>query len=170
MCYRDKRDFDKAFGLFNQSIALTEKIGEKTNLGVRYGNKASIYEARREFEKALEEYKKALSIEQSLGNLGGIASQLTNIGGVSGDLGRYEETIKYYGQALSIMENLGNKPGIANALNNLGIIYFKYKKNHQKSIDFLQRAVEIYNELNIPQMAMSTKKNLDYIKNQFEAK
>ena len=170
MYYRTKTDFNKALELFNQSIALTEKIGEKIDLGVRYGNRASIYEARREFEKALEEYKKALSIEQSLGNLEGVASQLTNIGGVSGDLGRYEETIKNYGQALNIMENLGNKPGIANSLNNLGIIYFKYKKDYEKSIDFLQRAVEIYNELNIPQMAMSTKKNLDYIKNQFKAK
>ena len=170
MYYRKKRDFNKAFELFNQSIALTEKIGEKTNLGVRYGNRASIYEARREFEKALEDYKKALSIEQSLGNLGGVASQLTNIGGVSGDLGRYEETLKNYGQALNIMENLGNKPGIANALNNLAIIYFKYKKDHQKSIDLLQRAVDIYSELKMPQMEMTTKKSLDFIKNQFKAK
>jgi len=166
--YHHKGDFNKALELFNQSIALTEKIGEKPNLGVRYGNRASIYEVRREFEKALEEYKKALSIERSLGNLEGVANQLTNIGGVSGDLGRYEETLKNYGQALNIMENLGNKPGIARALNNLGIIYFKYKKDHQKSIDFLQRAVEIYNELNMPQIAMSTKKSLDYIKKQFD--
>ncbi len=168
--YRAKRDFNTAFELFNQSIDLTEKIGEKTNLGVRYGNRASIYEARREFEKALEDYKKALSIEQSLGNLKGIATQLTNIGGVSGDLGRYEETIKNYKQALNIMENLGNKPGIARSLNNLGIIYYKYKKEPQKSIDFLQRALEIYKELNIPQEIMTTQKSIDTIKKQVNLK
>ncbi|KKM83625.1 hypothetical protein LCGC14_1307520 [marine sediment metagenome] len=170
MYYRTKRDFNAAFELFNQSIVLTEKIGEKTNLGVRYGNRASIYEARREFEKALEDYKKALSIEQSLGNLEGIATQLTNIGGVSGDLGRYEETIKNYRQVLNIMENLGNKPGIARSLNNLGITYYKYKKEPQKSIDFLQRALEIYKELNIPQMIMTTQNNIDSIKKQVNLK
>ena len=68
------------------------------------------------------------------------------------------------------MEKLGNKPGIARGLNNLGIIYFKYKKDHQKSIDFLQRAVEIYGELKMPQLEMNTKKSLDFVKKQFEAK
>ncbi len=106
------------------------------------------------------------SIEQSLGNLEGIASQLTNIGGVSGDLGRYEETIKNYEEVLNIMENLGNKPGIARSLNNLGIIYFKYKKDSQKSLDFLQRALEIYKQLNIPQMVKSTHDSIDFIKKQ----
>ena len=166
MFYRAKRDFNTAFELFNQSIVLSEKIGEKPNLGVRYGNRASIYEVRGEFEKALEDYKKALSIEQSLGNLEGIASQLTNIGGVSGDLGRYEETIKNYTQVLSIMENLSNQPGIARALNNLGIIYYKYKKETQKSLEFLQRALEIYKELNIPQMITTTQNSIDTIKKQ----
>ncbi len=164
MYHRAKRDFNAAFELFNQSIDLSERIGEKPNLGVRYGNRASIYEARREFEKALEDYIKALSIEQSLGNLEGIATQLTNIGGVLGDLGRYEETIKNYNQVLSIMEKLGNKPGIARALNNLGIIYFKYKKETQKSLEFLERALEIYKELNFPQMIATTQNSIETIK------
>jgi len=170
MYYRAKGDFNKAFELFDQSITLTEKIGEKTNLGLRYGNRASIYEAKREFEKALADYKKALSIEQSLKNLEGIASQLTNIGGVLGDLGRYDETLENYEKSLNIMENLGNKPGIARALNNLGIIYYKYKKDHEKSIDFLQRALDIYKELNIPQMIMATQNSIDTIKNQVNLK
>lgn len=170
MYYRTQRNFNKALELFDQSITLTEKIGEKTHLGLRYGNRASIYEARGEFEKALEEYKKALSIEQSLENLEGIASQLTNIGGILGDLGRYEETIKNYEQVLNIMENLGNKPGIARSLNNLGIIYYKYKKDHEKSIDFLQRALDIYKELNIFQMIMTTQNSIDSIKKQVNLK
>jgi len=152
--------------MFNQSIALTEKIGEKTNLGVRYGNKASIYEIRREFEKALEEYKKALSVEQSIGNLEGIANQLTNIGGVLGDLGRYEETLKKYEDVLNIMENIGNKPGIARSLNNLGIIYYKYKKDHEKSLNYLQRALDIYKELNSPQLITATQNTINTIKKQ----
>jgi len=166
MIYRTKGDIDKAFDMFNQSIALTEKIGEKTNLGVRYGNKASIYEIRREFEKALEEYKKALSVEQSIGNLEGIANQLTNIGGVLGDLGRYEETLKKYEDVLNIMENIGNKPGIARSLNNLGIIYYKYKKDHEKSLNYLQRALDIYKELNSPQLITATQNTINTIKKQ----
>ena len=170
MYYRAKNDFNTSFELFNQSIILSEEIGEKPNLGVRYGNRASIYEARREFEKALEDYKKALTIEQALGNLEGIATQLTNIGGVSGDLGRYEDTIKNYSQVLSIMENLGNKPGIAGALNNLGIIHFKYKRDTQKSLELLQRALEIYKELKIPQLITETEKSIDIIKKQANLK
>ncbi|HUW90290.1 MAG TPA: tetratricopeptide repeat protein [Candidatus Nanopelagicaceae bacterium] len=167
--YRTNRDYNTAFELINQSIELTEKIGEKKNLAVRYGNRASIYEIRREFEKALEEYKKALQIEQSQNNLAGIASQLTNIGGILGDLGRYEETIKHYTDALNIMENLGIKPGIARSLNNLGMIFYKYKKDYHKSIDYLKRALEIYKELNLPNMIMTTQQNLDFIKREFES-
>jgi len=102
--------------------------------------------------------------------LEGIATQLTNIGGVSGDLGRYEETIKNYSQVLNIMENLNNKPGIARALNNLGIIFFKYKREPQKSLDFLQRALEIYKELNIQQMITTTQNSIDTIKKQVDVK
>jgi len=170
MFYRTKRDFNKALELFDQSITLTEKVGEKTHLGVRYGNRASIYEARGEFEKALEEYKKALRSEQSLENMEGIASQLTNIGGILGDLGRYEETIENYEKVLNIMETLGNKPGIARSLNNLGIIYYKFKKDHEKSIDFLQRALGIYKELNIPNMILTTQNSIDTIKKQINIK
>jgi tetratricopeptide (TPR) repeat protein/NAD-dependent SIR2 family protein deacetylase len=169
MVYRTNRDYDRAFELINQSIELTEKIGEKKNLAVRYGNRASIYEIRREFEKALEEYKKALITEQSQNNLAGIANQLTNIGGILGDLGRYEETIKHYTDALNIMENLGIKPEIARSLNNLGMIFYKFKKDYQRSIDYLQKALEIYKELNIPNMIMTTLQNLDFIKREFES-
>jgi tetratricopeptide (TPR) repeat protein len=166
MYYRSKRLFNEAIESFNQSISLTEKIGEKPNLGVRYGNKASIYEARREFDKAFDNYKKALSIEQALENLEGVAKQLTNIGGILGDLGRYEESIKNYEQALNIMEELGNKPDIANLLNNLGVIYYKYTKDHSTSLQFLQRALEIYKELNIPQMIADTKNTINFIEKQ----
>ena len=64
------------------------------------------------------------------------------------------------------MENLGNKPGIARALNNLGIIYYKYKKDTQKSLEFLQRALEIYKELKIPQMVTTTQNSIETIKKQ----
>ncbi len=166
MYYRSKERFNEAFESFNQSISISEKIGERTHLGTRYGNRASIYEARREIDKAFDDYKKALSIEQSLENLEGVAKQLTNIGGILGDLGRHEETIKNYEQALNIMEELGNKPGIANLLNNLGVIYYKYKKDHSTSLQFLQRALEIYKELNIPQMIADTKNTINFIEKQ----
>ncbi|MHA1479032.1 MAG: tetratricopeptide repeat protein, partial [Promethearchaeota archaeon] len=113
---------------------------------------------------------KALRSEQSLENMEGIASQLTNIGGILGDLGRYEETIENYEKVLNIMETLSNKPGIARSLNNLGIIYYKFKKDHEKSIDFLQRALGIYKELNIPNMIVTTQNSIDTIKKQLNIK
>jgi tetratricopeptide (TPR) repeat protein len=136
---------------------------------MRYNNRASIYQAWREFDKDLQEYKKSLAIEQSQGNLEGIANQLTNIGGILGDLGRHEECIEHYEKALNIIENLGIKPRIAQSLSNLGVIYYKYKKDYQKSINFLERAVAIYKELNIPQMVMQTLGNLELIKKEFES-
>ena len=166
MYYRSKGLFNEAFESFNQSITLSEEIGEKKYLGVRFGNRASIHEAKREFEKALEDYKKALSIEQSLENLEGVANQLTSIGGVLGDLGRYEETIKNYEQALNIMKNLGIKPGVANSLNNLGIIYYKYKRDYIKSISLLQRALEIYKELNLPRMIQDVQNAINIVEKQ----
>ena len=168
MVYRTKGDYNTAHDLFNQSIEITEKIGEKTHLAVRYANMGSIHEARREFDKALEEYKKALAIERSQQNLHGVASQFFNIGGILGDLGKHDECITNYSEALSIMEDLKIKPGIAQALNNLGTVYFKFKKDYEKSIPLLERALEIYKEIYNPQMMLSTQQNLDYIKKQYE--
>ena len=169
MIYRAKRNYQIADELFTQSIDITEKIGEKTHLGLRYANRGSIYEAKREFGKALEEYKKALAIERSQENLHGVASQFFNIGGILGDLGKHDECITNYTEALSIMEDLKIKPGIAQALNNLGTVYFKFKKDYEKSIPLLERALEIYKEINNPQMMLSTQQNLDYIKKQYES-
>jgi len=169
MFYRTKGDYNKALDFFNQSIKITEDINENKYLAIRYGNLASIYEATRQFDKAVEVYNKTLSMEKSQGNLEGVAKQLINIGGILGDLGKYQETIKNYEQALNIMENIGNKLGIADSLNNLGVIYYKYLKNHEKSIEYLQQAFDIYSELNIPPQITSTRMNLDVVKKAYEA-
>ena len=170
MVSRAKRDYTTAQNLFSQSIEITEKIGEKTHLAVRYANMGSIHEVRREFNKALEDYKKALAIERSQQNLHGVANQLFNIGGILGDLSKHDECIKNYTEALSIMEDLKIRPGIAQALNNLGTVYIKFKKDYEKSIPLLERALKIYNELNNSQMILTTQQNLDYIKKQYESK
>ena len=133
---------------------------------MRYGNRGSIHEARREFEKALEEYKKALAIARSQQKLHEAANQLLNIGGILGDLGQHDECIMKYTEALSVMEDLKIKPGIAQALNNLGTVYFKYKKDYEKAIPLLERALEIYKEINNPQMITTIEQNLNYIKKQ----
>jgi len=169
LIYRAKRDYNKAFELFNKSIEIAENIGEKTHLAVRYGNIASIYEARREFQNALEVYRKALAIERSQQNLHGVAKQLLNIGGILGDLAQQDECIQKYTEALNIMEDLKIKPGIANALNNLGTVYYKFKKDYENSINLLERALEIYKEIDDTQMLLTTQKNLNFIKMQYES-
>ena len=160
----------KAFEYFHKSIEITEEIGEKNHLGVRYANIGSIYEVRGKFDKALEEYKKAVAIERSQQNLNGIATQLNNIAGILGDLGKYDDCIKKYSESLGIMENLKIKPGIARALNNLGSVYYKFKKDHTKAIPLLERSLELYKELNDSQMISSTQQNLDFIKKQLDTK
>ncbi|MEJ2293158.1 MAG: tetratricopeptide repeat protein [Candidatus Lokiarchaeota archaeon] len=169
LIHRAKRDYKTANEMFTQSIEIAEEIGEKIYLGVRYANRASIFEATREFEKALEEYEKALTVEKSQQNLHGIATQLMNIGGILGDLGRYEECIQNYNNALNIMEELNIKPGIAQALNNLGSVHYKFYKDYEKAIPLLEKALEIYREINNHQMINLTQQNLIHIKKQYES-
>jgi tetratricopeptide (TPR) repeat protein len=168
LIFRARGDYEKAYNYFNQSIEIAEKMGEKTHLAVRYGNRGSIYEARREFEKALEEYKKAHAMARSQENLHEAANQLFNIGGILGDMGKHDECIDTYTKALSIMEDLKIKPGIAKALNNLGTVLYKFKKDYEKSINLLERAVTIYKEIGDYQMLSTSQRNLDHIKEQFK--
>lgn len=168
LIYRARRDYKTAYDMFTQSIEIAERIGEKTHLGVRYSNRASIFEANREFEKALDEYKKALAMEQSQQNLHAVATQFMNIGGLLGDLGRHEECIQNYTKALTMMEELKIKPGIARALNNLGSVFYKFNREYEKAIPLLERALEIYREINDPQMLNLTQQNLTHIKHQYE--
>jgi len=170
LIYRARRDYKTANEMFTQSIEIAEKIGEKTHLGVRYSNRASIFEVTKDFEMALEEYKKALAIEQSQQNLHGVATQLMNIGGILGDIGQHEDCIQKYTKALNIMEDLKIKPGIARALNNLGSVYYKFNRDFEKAISLLERSLEIYREINEPQMLNLTQTNLAHIKQQYEIK
>jgi tetratricopeptide (TPR) repeat protein len=66
------------------------------------------------------------------------------------------------------MEDLKIKPGIARALNNLGSVYYKFNRDFEKSIALLERALEIYREINDPQMLNLTQTNLAHIKKQYE--
>jgi tetratricopeptide (TPR) repeat protein len=169
MIYRSQNHLAQAEEYIKKSIDISETIGEMQYLGTRYSNLASLHEFKREFDVALKIYQKALMFEQQLNNLDGIATQLTNIGGIQGDLGKYKECIESYEKALSICRDLDIKPQIANVLNNLGIVYFKFFKNYEKSVNYLEEAYTIYVDLNDKNKILSTTQNLNFIKRQFES-
>ncbi|MHA1105355.1 MAG: tetratricopeptide repeat protein [Promethearchaeota archaeon] len=54
-------------------------------------------------------------------------------------------------------------------MNNLGSVYNKFKKDYEKSIPLLERALKIYTEIDDPQMRFTTQQNLNHLKKQYES-
>ena len=95
---------------------------EHNNLGVAY-------EREGKYELALREYKKALDKDSDL------VVPLVNMGNVYFKQGEYEKSEEYYLKALKKDEKS------IEAANNLVSLYITLKKNYEKGLEYLTKAV-----------------------------
>ena len=125
-----------AIEYYQQSIAISKKIGDEEILSNTMNNFAGLYykwgklkEANDIFFELLDYYRKTHNKEQE-------ATILGNIGVVFNEMGDYDQSIYYSNQALEIYQASGQNYGIAITLNNLGWSY--------KNLDQTEKAIEIY--------------------------
>jgi len=140
--YTRKRDYDKAFSVYNDAIA------SRPDTALGYNNIAVTYHSKKEFAKAIEQYKKALKIDSNF------VEAHYNIGNSYAMMNKFQEAInayntsvqldpKYvdaYAELSSVYQKIGNQ---AEAGNNVGLYYF-WKEQYDKAVKAFDDVVKAH--------------------------
>jgi len=144
--YQIKGNYLKAIEFYQQSLKVSESIGEMKRVASSLANIGSLYINIGEFEKALDYQNKSLVLFRKLDMKGGMASALNNIGIIYNNIANYEKALEYNEQGLKLYEELGDKQGIAAATGNIGNIYMSLK-NYEKALEYQQKSLLITQEI-----------------------
>ena len=136
---------DTALYYANQSLTLSEQIGDATGIGKAYNSMAVTYFVKSDYLSALEFYKKALKKTEESGNKMNTAATFNNLGVVYQYMGNYPEALQSYFACLKTFEEIGDKNSIATIYTNIGLVYTK-QENFPEALKNQMAAVKIFEE------------------------
>ena len=99
---------DIAIGLFEKSVGINQRLGNKNALFHLYTNIGTIQVDMNQLESALFSYRKSLKIRQEMGDKSQIVSGQLNIASVLQEMGRNFEAIAVTEEALSLAKQISN--------------------------------------------------------------
>jgi tetratricopeptide (TPR) repeat protein len=140
--YDDLGKPEEAIALYQQSLALTERIGNIHGRAATLHQMAIIYVNQGEVEQAIALYQQSLELKERIGDVQGKAATLNNLAGIYADQGEVEQAIALYQQSLELTERIGNVQGKAATLNNLAGIYAD-QGDVEQAIALYQQSLEL---------------------------
>ncbi|MBW1649510.1 MAG: tetratricopeptide repeat protein [Deltaproteobacteria bacterium] len=114
-----------------------------------------------ENKAALKAFKTALSIYKKIGNTIGEANCISIIGGLLFKTGDYKSAENYFNKALKLYENIQDIYSIATTYLNYGRLFKENKDYKEKGIKFIKKAADIFDSINIEQMAYLCRRALN---------
>ncbi len=114
-------DFVAAQPLYERSLAIRRRQGDKAGIASSLNNLALTAHSRCDYARVKALHEESLFIKRELGDKWGIASSLGNLGIVAADQGDYALARTLHEESLTIRRELGDKLGVALSLINLGI-------------------------------------------------
>jgi predicted ATPase/transcriptional regulator with XRE-family HTH domain len=114
-------DFVSAQPLYERSLAIRRKQGDKTGIANSLNNLALTAHSRCDYARVKSLHEESLTIKRELGDKWGIASSLGNLGIVANDQGDYPLARALHEESLELRRELGDRLGVALSLINLGI-------------------------------------------------
>lgn len=147
-------NLDSALAYGNQSLTLTEKLGDSKAIGQAYSDLGNAYNQKGQFSEAKAAYKKALEIRTELADSAGMAGSKSNLASIHQRLYQTDSAMMYYIEALDYYEKTGNERYINFVKNNLGVLH-EDMRNYPKALEIYAEVAE-YREKNqmIPELAM----------------
>ncbi|BAY75426.1 TPR repeat-containing protein [Nostoc linckia NIES-25] len=154
-----KGEVDEAFALYNQSLEITQRIGDVQGKAATLHELAIFYENKGEVDEAIALFNQSLEIKERIGYVQGKAATLHRLGMIHANKGEVDEAIALYNQSLEITERIGNVQGKAATLNNLGRIHAN-KGEVDEAIALYNQSLEITQRIDDVQTKAATLKNL----------
>jgi len=149
--YYDLEDYEKALGIYQGALNMTNNIDSKALLS---GNIGNIFSMRGDNEKALKYYFESLSFEEKVVNKKSISDTYSNIAIIYEDQGKYEEALKYYKKCYELEIATNNINGASTSNINIGSLYAKMRE-YDKAISDIQKGISMGREIN-------AKPNIEY--------
>jgi tetratricopeptide (TPR) repeat protein len=118
-------DLDGALRLYDQALAIKERLGDVQGTSATLHAKANVLVTRGDLDGALALYDQALAIRESLGDVRGAGVTLANTAHILAVRGDTNAAIKRLQQSLAISERLGDLWGKAHVLRMLSPLQFR---------------------------------------------
>ncbi|WP_292733693.1 lipopolysaccharide assembly protein LapB [Nostoc sp. JL31] len=140
--YANKGDMDEAIALCNQSLEITERIGNVQGQAATLHELGRIYANKGEVDEAIALYNQSLEITERIGDVQTKAATLHELGRIYANKGEVDEAIALYNQSLEITERIGDVQTKAATLHELGRIYAN-KGEVDEAIALYNQSLEI---------------------------
>jgi len=144
---KNMKMIEEAIALYDESFAISTKIGDRTGVAKILHNKANILKSNNRLNEAELMYSESLEILRSLGDKQKIPFPLNALGDIWVNQGKTKEAEEIYKKCLDIRRELGAKRGIITTLNSLGFLNFENGKT-SNSKEFYLEAIKLQTELN----------------------
>ncbi len=135
-------NFQTALGYLEQSLKISQAIGDKSGEGTTLNNISQIFKARGDYETALGYLEQSLKISQAIGDKSGEGTTLNNISQIFKARGDYETALGYLEQSLKIRQAIGDKSGEGTTLNNISQIY-DARGDYETALGYLEQSLKI---------------------------
>jgi hypothetical protein len=116
-------DLDRALGLYQESLAILEKLGDINGKAVTLNAMADVYVTRGDLDRALGLYQESLAIKEKLGDIREKAVTLHQMANVYVTRGDLDRALGLYQESLAILEKLGDIRGKSATLHARADVY-----------------------------------------------
>lgn len=134
--YLLKGDPDKALGLFNSALKLSQELKNKKPQLASLGNIARVFQTKGEADKALNYNLQVLKISKEVQNKSEIGKILTDIGNNHVKKGDLSTGLEYLKKSKKILEELDDKYGIVRVQSYMANIYMQ-QMNPEEALKLL---------------------------------
>ncbi|MEV0379178.1 tetratricopeptide repeat protein [Nonomuraea sp. NPDC050643] len=114
--------WDEAERWYLRSLAVAERLGDKSRLGTTYHQLGITAEGRGLWDDAERWHRRSLALHEELGDRTGQASSYHQLGIVAAERERWDEAGRWYRRSLAINENVGDLPRTSINHHQLGML------------------------------------------------
>ena len=152
---KEMKKIEEAIALYDESFAISTKIGDRTGIAKILHNKANILKDNNRLNEAELMYSESLEILRSLGDKRRIAFPLSTIGNIKVTEGKIEEAKELFLESLNIRRQLDDKKGICMSLTDIAQLNFNQGKTKEAEKLF-KECLDIRKELGDKNLISST--------------
>ncbi len=113
----------QAIEIYEESLAIARKVGDRRNEGIWLDNLGLAYYALGRVEQAAELHGQALDIAHQVGHHAGAVDRLRHLGHVHYALGQIQQAIGLHQKAMAIAQEIDNPEGRGHQLLELGKLF-----------------------------------------------
>jgi tetratricopeptide (TPR) repeat protein len=139
-------DYGSAERYYQDSLAISEEIGDRAGAAVSYGELGSLAGRRGDYETAEQRYQEALAILEEAGHRANIAVAYHQLGRIAEKRGDYDTAEQRYQEALALKEEIGDRASTAKTYGELGNLAYR-RGDYETAEERYRAALAIFEEI-----------------------